>query len=250
MPNDMPSPTTNPSTPPNRNMTYCRSCGAQIAKKAKICLHCGAKNSKPIYKKWWFWLIVVIILIGAFGSNGSNKSDTSSVQPSSSAQPPASSAPESPSAPENPSSSESSSEPESSSSSGSASNVFGPGITLETGSFKITYQECDADWRGYSEYLGPQNGNKVVRAFFIFENISNSDKTCGGFDFSCYADGVSCSQFIWSSEDSLSTTSLSPGRKNQGYVAFEVPISAEEIELEYEDTFNLFSKQKLIFTIE
>ena len=50
-------------------LTNCKVCGAEMAKKAKICPKCGAKNKKPIYKRWWLWLIVVFIAIGAAGSN-------------------------------------------------------------------------------------------------------------------------------------------------------------------------------------
>lgn len=32
------------------------------------------KAKKPIYKRWWFWAIIVIVVVGAFGSGG--KSDT------------------------------------------------------------------------------------------------------------------------------------------------------------------------------
>lgn len=40
-----------------------------------------AKQSKPIYKKWWFWLISVIILISILASLG-NKNDASSTSDS------------------------------------------------------------------------------------------------------------------------------------------------------------------------
>ncbi|MBR5471897.1 MAG: Ltp family lipoprotein [Oscillibacter sp.] len=50
-------------------MKACSACGVEIAKSAKACPHCGAKNKKPIYKKWWFWLIIIFILIGALGSS-------------------------------------------------------------------------------------------------------------------------------------------------------------------------------------
>ena len=50
----------------------CKICGAEIASSAKTCPHCGAKNGKPIFKKWWFWVIIVFIFIGAIGSSGSN----------------------------------------------------------------------------------------------------------------------------------------------------------------------------------
>ena len=43
----------------------------------------GAKNKKPIYKKWWFWLIIALIVIGAALSGGT-ESDPSDNQPSSS----------------------------------------------------------------------------------------------------------------------------------------------------------------------
>ena len=55
-------------------MTQCKSCGAEIAKSAKACPHCGAKNKKPVYKKWWFWVIIAFIVIGA--ATGGNDSKT------------------------------------------------------------------------------------------------------------------------------------------------------------------------------
>ena len=47
----------------NKNMTTCKACGQEIAKSAKTCPHCGAKNKKPIFTKWWFWLIIAVIFI-------------------------------------------------------------------------------------------------------------------------------------------------------------------------------------------
>ncbi len=128
------------------------------------------------------------------------------------------------------------------------SNIFHMGDVIETDHFSITYQECDTNWRGYNEYMGPQDGMKVVRAYFVFENISGSDHSCGSFDFDCYADGVACDAFIWSTDDSLSYASLSPGRKLQGYIAYEVPVDAQEIELEYETSF--WNQEKVIFVVE
>ena len=42
------------------------------------------KSSKPIYKKWWFWLIMAIVFIGVFGSGDGSKSGSSSSTASSS----------------------------------------------------------------------------------------------------------------------------------------------------------------------
>jgi len=52
-------------------MIKCKTCGIEIAKSAKSCPSCGAKNKKPIYLRWWFITIVVFFLLGAIGSGGS-----------------------------------------------------------------------------------------------------------------------------------------------------------------------------------
>ena len=55
-------------------MTQCKSCAKEIATSAKSCPGCGAKNKKPIYKRVWFWVIAIIIVIGATGGSGTNDS--------------------------------------------------------------------------------------------------------------------------------------------------------------------------------
>lgn len=54
-------------------MIKCKTCGADIAHNAKSRPQCGAKNSKPFYKKWWVWGIALIVII-AVSSNSGNKS--------------------------------------------------------------------------------------------------------------------------------------------------------------------------------
>lgn len=66
--------------PKNR---VCKNCNNPLPEKATVCPSCGAKNKKPIYKKWWFWLIIALIVIGAALSGGT-ESDPSDNQPSSS----------------------------------------------------------------------------------------------------------------------------------------------------------------------
>ena len=45
------------------NLKLCKTCGATIAKNAKRCPKCGAKNPKPIYKRVWFWIIVLVAVL-------------------------------------------------------------------------------------------------------------------------------------------------------------------------------------------
>lgn len=52
-------------------LTNCNTCGAEIAKSAKSCPHCGATNKKPIYKRVWFWVLILLAVI-LFSPGGSD----------------------------------------------------------------------------------------------------------------------------------------------------------------------------------
>ena len=61
-------------------MTKCKSCGADIASSAKRCPSCGAKNKKPIYKRVWFWILVVVLLIAVVGFIASKVNPSDSIE--------------------------------------------------------------------------------------------------------------------------------------------------------------------------
>ena len=57
----------------SKKMKQCKTCSKEIATSAKVCPVCGAKNKKPIYKRVWFWVVAIIIVIGATDSSDSGK---------------------------------------------------------------------------------------------------------------------------------------------------------------------------------
>lgn len=52
----------------------CKTCDKEISSSAKVCPGCGAKNKKPIYKRFWFIVIVFFVLIGVISSIGKDNS--------------------------------------------------------------------------------------------------------------------------------------------------------------------------------
>lgn len=63
----------------SQKMIKCTSCGNDIANSAKNCPNCGAKNKKPIFKKWLFWVIIVFAFIVVISMAGG---DSDPVSPS------------------------------------------------------------------------------------------------------------------------------------------------------------------------
>ena len=120
------------------------------------------------------------------------------------------------------------------------------GETLTTDALKITYKSC-SDYKGV-DYAPPAGGNKIIKLTFEIENISSSDRLVGSYDFKCYADDVATSEYYYSVNDYLSTTTLSPGRKATGSIYFEVPKNANSIDVEYET--NYWSGNKAIFVVK
>ena len=39
----------------------CEHCKTEIPYEAKVCPQCG-KNLEPVFKKWWFWLIIGFVI--------------------------------------------------------------------------------------------------------------------------------------------------------------------------------------------
>ncbi|MCQ2488878.1 MAG: zinc ribbon domain-containing protein, partial [Clostridia bacterium] len=62
-------------------MIACKSCGASIAKSAKACPSCGAKNKKPIYKRAWFIILMAIVVIAIIASIAGGSDDTNPSDP-------------------------------------------------------------------------------------------------------------------------------------------------------------------------
>ena len=69
-------------------MIKCSECGKDISDKAVACVNCGApcsqtvqhtQKKKQIYKRPWFWIIIIVIGIVIIGALASNSDDTSDV---------------------------------------------------------------------------------------------------------------------------------------------------------------------------
>ena len=52
-----------------KKLINCKSCNHEIAKSAKVCPNCGAKNKKPFFKRVWFWILVIFVLAGLAGGS-------------------------------------------------------------------------------------------------------------------------------------------------------------------------------------
>ncbi len=202
------------------------------------------KKKKPIFKRVWFWVLIVLIVIGVLGSAGGSDSDDKASKPTKSEATAADEtekeeepAAEEPAKEEEPAAEEPAKE--------ETKDVYHVGDTLHDGKMDIVYMSS-GDYKEDNEFMQPADGKKYIFAQFAF--INTADKGDAGisfYSFECYADGYACDAYYGGEED-LSAT-LSAGRSTSGYVYFEVPEDAEEVEIEYEPNFLTEKKIKFAF---
>ncbi len=114
-------------------------------------------------------------------------------------------------------------------------HLYGVGDVLEANGLKLTFKKYE-EWEQDNKFVGATQGKKIIRAYFIIENTSGSDKSVGSWDFACYADDFTADEYIYA-DDILEHTSLSVGDKLEGYVYFEVPSTAEDMIIEYKSNY-------------
>jgi hypothetical protein len=123
-------------------------------------------------------------------------------------------------------------------------SAFKVGDTAASARQRILYLSCEKD-DSDNEFIRPDEGCSFYTLTFEFENLESEERQVSIHDFSCYADGFSCSKNLF--RDDYLSASVSGGRKARGTVTFEIPDDAQIVEVEY-DTGNR-ADQRVIFTV-
>ena len=219
----------------------CKYCRTEIPYDAKVCPQCHRKL-KGGKLKWILLVIVLLFVIGAVtGGNGGSDSkgtkkvgtvgETTGAAEGQTAQGDAGQQTEAPAAEETQM---------------PVQEVYHVGDILMDGEVKIVYM-ASGEYNEENEYSQPADGNKYIYLQFAFENTSEKDDySISFYNFECYADGYNASAYYGGEED-LSAT-MSAGRTTTGYLYFEVPEDAEEVEVEYET--NWITQEKIKFVYE
>jgi len=196
----------------------CKHCKTEIPFGAKICPQCRKKQGMGLGLKIVISIIVIFVLYSAVNGGNDSAKKTGSVAQG-----------------------ESSTEAVT-----TKNNKFVVGDVVSTDKLKISYLSSE-DYTSKNQFILPASGNKYIKTGFEIENISSTDQFVGPYDFKCYVDGYAKDQ-TYLGEDLLSTTTLSAGKKVQGFMYYEVPIAGTSIDLEYETNF--FSQKKITFVVK
>ena len=193
-------------------MTQCKACSKEIASNAKSCPGCGAKNSKPFYKKIWFWIVAIIIVAG-IGGAGSNEpkvvsegegstTETSQIQQNNS----------------------------------SKVKTFKIGDVIELDDFRVTVNGIRTS--NGSQFIKPSEGNEYLYIDATVENISNEQQVVSSMIMFKVVDqdGRAMNQSIVDDANGQLYGTIGAGRKISGEYVVEVPTGATGLELQFDSS--------------
>lgn len=190
-------------------MKKCKSCGADVAKSAKVCPNCGAKLKRPVLGTVLL-VLGILLLIGAIGSTLSDdepkKVGKNTPTPAQESQGP---------------------------------TTFGVNDRVELNDVIVTLNGV-IESKG-STYNKPSDGKVFLLCEFTIENNSEKDLAISSIIcFSAYVDdystNMSLSALIEKDKEQLDG-SVAAGKKMNGQIGYEVPEDWETLEIHFAPDF-------------
>lgn len=217
----------------------CKHCKTEIPYEAKVCPQCRKKQNGGILK----WIIVGIVVLAVIGSATGGEDDNSSKTVGSMQE--TNTAAVKPEAQDKEGETEVITEAQKET---SEENIIKVGESFENSGLKVTVDSYNPEYTEYSEYFEPNDGYKYIEVGFTYENVGDKgDKYVSIYDCDCYADNTSCEQ-AYIGDDNFINTNISAGRNVSFKVYYQVPISAESVELEYDTSF--WSSKKVVIKLQ
>lgn len=209
----------------NQKMTNCKACGHEIAKSAKACPHCGAKNKKkhPIL----LGIVVFFVLIGIIGSKGDN---------------------DEPKKVDNAGAGNIGTSVSTNEKAKEEKNEFRIGETAELKGVSVTLVNVTES--NGSQFNTPTDGNVFVLCEFEIANNSDKDVNVSSMmSFEAYCDDYTCTFSLTAlmekgNKNQLDGT-VAAGKKFNGVIGYEVPADWRELEVRFTPDF--WSGKEIIF---
>jgi len=208
----------------SKKIVKCKVCGEEIAKSAKVCPHCGAKNKKHTVLGVFLVIIGVLLISSAFGNTKEaprkvedEESSTDTIQ--SEQQP-----------------------------SELQQSTFGVGEKVELNDISVTLVKVSENSGG--NYMTPSDGKVFVVCEFDIENNSDEDiaiSSIMSFDtyIDDYASSLSLSAMLSTDQPQLDG-SIAAGKKMNGVIGYEADPDWSSIEIRFKPDF--WSGNKFIFS--
>lgn len=215
----------------SNKLVKCKACGAEIAKSAKTCPQCGAKQKKHTVLGVVLLVLGVIIVIAAIGGGG--KKDSEKPQRMSGSTPPTATA--TPAATPTPAPQD---------------EVFTVGDAVSLDDIVVTLVDVSENTGG--NYMTPSDGKVFIVCEFEIENNSDKDISVSSMlSFEAYVDDYSTNMnlsALLSVDKSQLDGSVAAGKKMNGVIGYEADSDWNTIEISFTPDFWTGNEIKFVYS--
>lgn len=202
-------------------LNICKACGHEVAKNAKTCPHCGAKNKKanPVLIGIIVFAVLIIAISSAGGGDEPVKVGDLSTQPSTTI-----------------------------ADSQAGESRFTVGEIAELRDVQVSL--VSATESTGSDFNKPSDGNVFILCEFEITNNSKEEIVVSSMmSFEAYCDDYACTYSLGAllekgNKNQLDGT-VAAGKKFNGIIGYEVPMDWEEMELHFTPDF--WSGKDIVF---
>lgn len=198
-------------------MVKCKTCGQDIAKTARVCPSCGAKQHNLALSICAIIIVLTIILCVAVIANGGNSSEPQKVDDSSL----------------------SLSKSDTSNTKGQEQTTFGVGEKVSLNDIVVTLVSVKES--NGANYMNPGAGNVFIICEFEIENDSSKDIAVSSIvSFETYVDDYSTNMSLSatvSADNNQLDGSVAAGKKMNGVIGYEAPSDWGTIEIRFTPDF-------------
>ena len=201
-------------------MVSCKACGAEIAKSAKACPQCGAKNKKLGALGIVLIVLGVIIILAALGGGSSEPEKVG----------------------DNPGSTVVQTQD-------NTSGVFTIGDVVKLNDVYVTLVGVEIN--NGADFFTPEDGNVFALCEFEIDNQSSeelviSSMMCFEAYVDDYATGMSLTATVSTDKPQLDG-SVAAGKKMNGVIGYEIPSDWKELEIQFTPDF--WADKEIIFVV-
>lgn len=193
-------------------LVHCKTCGAEIAKSAKVCPVCGARRKKHRV----LGIVLIIFSLALLGSVLANTEDDKGPQ-------------------------------KVGADDGTQQTTFGVGDAVALNDIVVTLNDV-SDSSG-SQYNKPADGNVFALCNFTIENNSNKEIAVSSLvSFRTYVDDTAVNmsmQAVIDADNGQLDGTIAAGKKMVGTIGYEVPADYKELEIRFTPDF--WNKTEIIF---
>ncbi|MCI8915432.1 MAG: DUF4352 domain-containing protein [Oscillospiraceae bacterium] len=206
-------------------LSKCKTCGAEIAKSAKTCPRCGAKQKKHTVLGIFLLIIGLFLILAAIGGGSGNPQQTVESNP-----------------PDTRESTDPSQAPD------PKNEVFTVGDSVSLKDITVTLVDVSENNGG--NYMTPNDGKVFIVCEFDIENNSDKDIAVSSIlSFEAYIDDYSANMNLsamLSANKNQLDGSIAAGKKMNGVIGYEADPGWESIEIRFKPDF--WSGSEFLFT--